>query len=207
MPEQIGVLLLHGLTGAPAEMRPVARALRRQGYHVQVPLLAGHGAGHRELIATTWQDWLEGARSALLVMSRDHRRVFVCGLSMSALLCVAMAAESPEPAGIILCSATYGYVRRNLDPLQFLLPVALRVPALRTRLYWRERPPYGLRDERLVAAVDRAVRRARRGEVDAVGLFRTYLASIHQVNLLIKAVTPMAPAVRCPVRPTARWSS
>jgi carboxylesterase len=59
-----GVLLLHGLTGMPSEMRPLERHLRRLGCIVDVPLLPGHGATHRELLATGWRDWVEGARRA-----------------------------------------------------------------------------------------------------------------------------------------------
>ncbi|GAA5196331.1 hypothetical protein GCM10023322_65000 [Rugosimonospora acidiphila] len=198
-PGQVAVLLLHGLTGAPPEMRPVAKSLRRRGYRVEVPLLPGHGAGHRELIATTWEDWLAGARQALRDLQREHARVFVGGLSMSALLCVALAVERPAPAGIVCCSPTYGHLREGLDPLQFLLPLALRFPFLRRHLYWRERSPYGLRDERLRAAVDRAIARAKRGQTRDLGLFRTYLASIYEVNRLIAHTTRVVPQARCPV--------
>ena len=47
-----GVLCLHGLTGTPFEVRPLAEALGTAGYTVEVPLLAGHGATLRDLAAT-----------------------------------------------------------------------------------------------------------------------------------------------------------
>ena len=40
---KVGVLLLHGLCGTPAEMRFVAMGLARAGYTVHCPQLAGHG--------------------------------------------------------------------------------------------------------------------------------------------------------------------
>ncbi len=52
------VILVHGLTGAPDEMRYVAKKLAAQGLDVETPLLAGHGQGYPEVIATGWQDWL-----------------------------------------------------------------------------------------------------------------------------------------------------
>src|SRR5438034_269401 len=59
-----GVVRLHGLTGMPSEMRPLERALTRLDCAVEAPLLPGHGATHRELLATGWSDWLGGARRA-----------------------------------------------------------------------------------------------------------------------------------------------
>src|SRR5688572_22303919 len=39
---RVGVLLLHGLAGTPAEMRYVANGMARAGYTVHCPQLAGH---------------------------------------------------------------------------------------------------------------------------------------------------------------------
>lgn len=36
-----GVLLLHGFTGSPAELRPLGEFLSRQGYAAAAPLLPG----------------------------------------------------------------------------------------------------------------------------------------------------------------------
>jgi carboxylesterase len=40
---KVGVLLLHGLGGTPAEVRFVAMGLNKAGYTVHTPQLAGHG--------------------------------------------------------------------------------------------------------------------------------------------------------------------
>ena len=40
---RIGVLLVHGFTGAPPSMRPWGEFLLSKGYTVRVPLLPGHG--------------------------------------------------------------------------------------------------------------------------------------------------------------------
>src|SRR5205814_1348350 len=52
-----GVLLVHGVTGAPAEMRSITRALTRQNFTVACPVLAGHCTSVRALKATRWTDW------------------------------------------------------------------------------------------------------------------------------------------------------
>jgi carboxylesterase len=92
-------LLLHGLTGSPAEMRPVGEALAAAGFRALGPLLPGHGTTPEDLDATTREDVLEAARSALLSL-QGSRRLFLCGLSMGALLAVHLAARSWAREGL-----------------------------------------------------------------------------------------------------------
>jgi carboxylesterase len=194
----IGVLLLHGLTGSPSEMKPVAQALKAQGYQVVVPVLAGHGGHHQELLASTWMDWLDSARQALLQLREECEQVFVAGLSMSTLLAVNLAAELPVD-GIILCSTTYGHLHKNMHPLQILLPLGGKIPFLHGRCYWTERPPYGLKDERLQRIITRAIQAAKKGQTANFGLFRTYVGSLEQVNRLVKKTKTIASQAKCPV--------
>src|SRR5216684_2037716 len=67
-------LLLHGLTGAPAEVRPVGEALARAGFRAVGPLLPGHGTSPQDLEAVTRSDMLDAAREALLSL-RGARRL------------------------------------------------------------------------------------------------------------------------------------
>src|SRR5438128_7295883 len=83
-------LLLHGLTGAPSEVRPVGEALARAGFRAIGPLLPGHGTSPHDLEAVTRADLLDAATDALRSL-RGARRVFLCGLSLGALLCVRLA--------------------------------------------------------------------------------------------------------------------
>ena len=53
-----GVLLVHGYTGSPAEMRLLGNYLNEKGdYTVLGVRLAGHGTTVEELEQTVWQDW------------------------------------------------------------------------------------------------------------------------------------------------------
>src|SRR5204863_8879825 len=60
-----GVLCLHGFTGTPFEVRPLAEALAVRGFTVAAPALAGHCGTIAELTATRWPDWLTSAEAAL----------------------------------------------------------------------------------------------------------------------------------------------
>jgi len=88
------VLLLHGLTGTPAEVRPIADALHAAGFAVRAPLHAGH-RDPEDLAAHGWRDWYASAESALLQFA-DGGRVLVVGFSMGALLALRLAAMHRE---------------------------------------------------------------------------------------------------------------
>lgn len=92
-------LLLHGLTGSPAEVRPVGEALAAAGFRAVGPLLPGHGTTPRDLASVTRGDVLQAAQSALLSL-RGARRIYLCGLSMGALLALHLAARGWEREGL-----------------------------------------------------------------------------------------------------------
>lgn len=99
---EVGVLLLHGLIGAPAEMRLLGSHLADQGYTVCGPRLAGHGRRAADLAALRWRDWYASAQLGLDELLVSCPRVVVVGLSMGALLSLRMAVERPEILGIVL---------------------------------------------------------------------------------------------------------
>lgn len=193
-----GVVLLHGLTGVPSEMRPLQRHLERLGCEVAAPMLPGHGTTHRALLASTWRDWVGGARRAVDELAARCDTVAVAGLSMGALLAAVVAAEDSRVRGIALLSPTLRYDGSGIPWTRRLLPLAHVVPFAGRLFYWEERPPYGLRDERLQRLVQRAVEAAARGESEQFGLFRTYVGSILELNRLARTVRRRARAVRCP---------
>ena len=87
----VGVLVLHGFTGSPQTVRPWAEHLAGAGLTVRAPLLAGHGAGWRELAATGWTDWYASAERALAEISARCEQVFVAGISMGGCLAFRLA--------------------------------------------------------------------------------------------------------------------
>lgn len=93
---RIGVLLLHGLGGTPAEMRFVANGMARAGYTVHCPELAGHGSTTGDVKITTWQDWYASAEAALVDLRKDCDVVVVGGLSTGAVLGLLLAAKHPD---------------------------------------------------------------------------------------------------------------
>ena len=90
-----GVLLIHGFTGTPYEMRYLGERLAAQGFRACGVRLTGHGTDPDAFAQATADDWVRDCNRALESLS-GARRVFVAGLSMGALLAVLMAAEHPD---------------------------------------------------------------------------------------------------------------
>ena len=56
------VLLFHGLTGSPFEMRKYGNFLFKNGYDVFCYSFPGHGERLSEIQTVTWEDWCEFAQ-------------------------------------------------------------------------------------------------------------------------------------------------
>lgn len=98
-----GCLLLHGFSGSPLEMVPLAEALAEEGWTVSVARLAGHGTSPRELADTTWEEWVESARAAYRELRARCRRVAIVGQSMGGAVSLLLAAED-DPAAVVAIS-------------------------------------------------------------------------------------------------------
>jgi carboxylesterase len=87
------ILLLHGAGDTPQTLRYLAEYLHTRGYHVEVPLLPGHGRSVKEFRQIT-ADALTSAAFAEYERIRSEREwVGVIGLSMGGALAVQIAAR------------------------------------------------------------------------------------------------------------------
>lgn len=104
---KVGVLLIHGLCGTPAEMRFVAMGLARAGYTVHCPTLAGHGGTRQDIVNTTWQDWYRSAEAALDEIRKECDTVIVGGLCLGSIIGLHLAANNSDKVqGVALFSPT-----------------------------------------------------------------------------------------------------
>lgn len=101
------VLLLHGYTGAPSEMRLLGEYLNSKGFTVKCVLLPGHGTTPEDLNETTTDDWYAEAERACCELLSSHSKVMVAGLSMGGLLTIRIASQLPIERAAILAAPIY----------------------------------------------------------------------------------------------------
>jgi carboxylesterase len=100
-------LILHGFSGTPFEVRPIATHLAAHGYAVSAPLLAGHGETVAALATTGWRDWLASAERALAALRAevDGAPVAIAGFSLGGLLALRLAELYPDAVAALAVMA------------------------------------------------------------------------------------------------------
>lgn len=189
------VLLIHGLTGAPSEMRPVARRLLRAGFGVSAPQLAGHGEDEAALLKTSWRDWLGSVRDAYQRLAKQVDEVYVAGICVGGALGLALCAEAPEIRGAAAYSMTFEYDGWNMPRFAAAAPViqfVANLPLVR-RLSWEETYPFGLKDQRLRELASRAPDTLIEGSID-----RLPLGALYEMYRLARHVERAGPDIRTP---------
>jgi carboxylesterase len=99
--DDVGVLVLHGFTGNPGSIRPLAEALVADGRTTVAPRLPGHGTVVDDMLETRWSDWSAAAEAAYADLSGRTRTTVVTGLSMGGALACWLAARHPDVAGLV----------------------------------------------------------------------------------------------------------
>jgi carboxylesterase len=100
-PHAPGAVVIHGFTGNPGSMRGLAEAFAAAGFHVEMPLLPGHGTAVEDMVPTRWADWSAAAETAYATLAARSSKVVVAGLSMGGALTLRLGADHPEIAGLV----------------------------------------------------------------------------------------------------------
>src|SRR5919108_2891282 len=100
----VGILLIHGFTASPTQMRLIGDDLHQRGLTVVAPLLPGHGTTVADLSKQCWQDWVSHVKLALTELKARCATVFVASISLGSLLTLYVVAEHPDLKGIVLYS-------------------------------------------------------------------------------------------------------
>ena len=90
-----GILLIHGFTNTTYELRKLIDFLTEKKYHVVADNLPGHGSSVRECNSTTYLDWIEYVEKRMAYLSSHCDNIFVCGISMGALLAMHLSIVFP----------------------------------------------------------------------------------------------------------------
>ncbi|SIT41680.1 conserved hypothetical protein [Paraburkholderia piptadeniae] len=175
------VLLLHGLSSSPLELRFLARFLADEGFAAHTPELRGYSAGTAHL---PMEQWVSAAVAEFDALAAQYRHVSVCGLSMGATLAAALAHERPAARALLLLSITLNYDGWAIPWYRFLLDYVYYTP-MRSRYRYREHEPYGLRNEALRSKIARAMQK---NEISEVGPASIAMPALHEASRLAGSV-------------------
>lgn len=110
----IGCLCIHGFTGSPEELAPLAAYLQEKtDWQVVVPTLPGHGNG-ATLEGISHKDWVAYAEKELKKLLSACDEVYVIGFSMGGLIASILAAAYPVSKLVLLSAAAFYVNPRQL---------------------------------------------------------------------------------------------
>jgi carboxylesterase len=196
------IILIHGLTGTPNEMRYLAFYFNKLGYTAICPRLANHGEPLNVLKRTTWEELYTPLRILFLKLLETGDRVFVAGLSMSALFVLLLAEQfGTKLAGGICLAPTLFFDGWNVPWYNRLLPLASYTP-LKYSFYFKEGPPYGIKNEKIRAMVHRYYSKARLEDTEGVSKYGYPFFPVslfYQLHRLAGKVTPLLDRIKAPM--------
>lgn len=140
------VLLFHGLTGSPFELKKYGQFLYNSGYDVFAECLPGHGEKFEEIYTVKYQDWLNFAYSRFEKLKSAYKNVFVSGLCLGAVLALAVGIKyGQKVSGIIALSTTLYLDGWRLPWYKCFMSVAF-ITILRFYYNYPECEPHGVKN-------------------------------------------------------------
>jgi carboxylesterase len=139
---KIGCLLIHGYTGAPAEMRWLGEQLANHDYSVLAPRLFAHGTDQEDLLRAKWRDWYHSVEDGYHILKGQCDQIFVVGLSLGGVLALLLGAQQ-SVSGIIALSTPYLLPDAVVKLLLPLIPIVSKFWRFKSKgvPYWVDPEP------------------------------------------------------------------
>jgi carboxylesterase len=116
-----GILLVHGFTGTPKEMRWMGETLNRElGFTCLGVRLSGHATRPKDMIRSRWTDWTASVEDGYNLLRGVTDEVYLVGISMGGALSLLMSTRL-EVKGVVAMATPYR--------------MSVRYPAWQIRLY------------------------------------------------------------------------
>ena len=160
------VILFHGMTGSPYEMKKYGQYLHSLGYDVYCDCLPGHGDKVEEIYTVSYKDWLEHAYSEFKELRGKYDEVYLSGLCLGAVLAIAVAEKYPdEVSGIVALSTTLFLDGWRLPWYKVFIPLGLS-SIIRFYYTYPECEPHGIKNERTRTVVKKLLEKSDVGMMD-----------------------------------------
>lgn len=102
-----GVLMVHGFTSSPSDLKDLSKYLADKGITVSAPLLAGHGTSPYNLAVTSWKDLISSIEKALNELKKEVDKVYIGGISAGGSIALAIAGKQHVDGIISLGTPIY----------------------------------------------------------------------------------------------------
>lgn len=181
----VGILLLHSLGGAPMELKYLAQGLARCGYTVSCPVIPGMSHGTDVLGLSRWDDWYQSALAELDKLTESCDTVLVGGLSAGSIMSLKLAAERPNDVEGVLVFAPTLKPNGWSIPWTFNLFRLVQQSWLARMFQFKQRAPFGIKDERLRAFM---VEASRAGDMSIEDLYSRNGGMVLQFRKLVRNV-------------------
>jgi carboxylesterase len=156
------VLLVHGFTASPWEMRLFAEHLSGQGIASLAVRLAGHGTTPEDLAQKSWEDWFNGVEDGYRILNKEFSAISLAGMSTGCLLSLALA--TGQTIDNLILFSPYLRVQHKLAPyagwLRWLRPYHVLDKDTTDPHYYNRRPVSGIHQiNRLIEHVKKSLGR------------------------------------------------
>ncbi|MBU0686786.1 MAG: alpha/beta fold hydrolase [Candidatus Margulisbacteria bacterium] len=118
-----GVILIHGFTAYPVEVRKLGKFLASNGFVVYGVRLPGHGIAPEAMLDTNWKDWVESVEDVYQAMKKSMGKVYLVGTSTGGIIALDIAAKE-KVDGIVCVSAPIELQNKYADLARTLVPAA-----------------------------------------------------------------------------------
>ena len=187
------VLMFHGLTGSPYELKKYGAFLFKNGYDVFAECLPGHGEKFEEIYTVKYTDWLNFAYDRFTELKTKYEKVFVSGLCLGAVLALGVAEKYPQKIdGVISLSTTLFLDGWRLPWYKFLIPLALST-IMRFYYNYPECEPHGIKNLKTREAVKKLLAKG------DVGMNDFPMTGIYELVKLSATVRKNFKQITCPI--------
>ncbi len=182
---ETGVLLLHGFTSSPYDMKYLAKYLADRNYTVYCPLISGHGTTPEDLDSTEIKHWLRSVKDGYKLLKQFSTTIYVAGSSTGSNLGLMALSKAADVKGFITLGMPMKFrgildrLFRFFEPIfPFAVPLLVKVK----RFYHKEYP-----------------KKARRITSKKVHYVDFPIKKILDISTIMKKTSRLLPKVKKPV--------
>ncbi|GAC1324506.1 MAG: alpha/beta fold hydrolase [Collimonas sp.] len=196
MSVRTGALLIHGLGGTQFDLGSMHKVLQRAGVQTHAVTLPGHGGQPEDLVAVSYEDWLDSVTASYRELAPQYDTFHVMGMCLGSLLALALCerVQHGKEKGKLVTLAPPVFIDGWSTPwYRQLRYLVYWIPGMANRMKVEEDEPFGIKN-----ATVRAIVKAKFARGDNFHYRWVPLACIRQVDRLRQTVLAKAHRIACP---------